>query len=55
MRGDAMKRFSGLCVLGLFLVAAIPAWATDGYFANGYGTSYKAMAGAGVALSLRSS
>jgi long-chain fatty acid transport protein len=26
--------------------------ATDGYFANGYGTNYKAMAGAGVALSL---
>ena len=41
-----------LFVLGAFLAAAAPARATDGYFANGYGTNYKAMAGAGVALSL---
>lgn len=38
---------------GLF-VAASPALATNGYFAHGYGTHYKAMAGAGVALHLDS-
>jgi len=41
---------------GSFLVLtcllAGPALATDGYFAHGYGTQNKAMAGAGVALSL---
>jgi long-chain fatty acid transport protein len=47
-----MKRVLGLFVLGAFLVAAAPVRATDGYFANGYGTNYKAMAGAGVALYL---
>jgi long-chain fatty acid transport protein len=52
MRGDAMKRVLSLFALGSFLVAAAPARATDGYFANGYGTNYKAMAGAGVALYL---
>jgi long-chain fatty acid transport protein len=46
------ERVSSLFVLGAFLVAAAPARATDGYFANGYGTNYKAMAGAGVALYL---
>jgi long-chain fatty acid transport protein len=46
------ERVSVLFVLGVFLVAAAPARATDGYFANGYGTNYKAMAGAGVALYL---
>ena len=45
-------RVSSLFVLGALLVAAGPARATDGYFANGYGTNYKAMAGAGVALYL---
>ncbi len=39
-------------VAGALLVAAVPARGTDGYFANGYGTNYKAMAGAGAALSL---
>jgi len=39
-----------LAALGLALAA--PASATDGYFANGYGTNYKAMGGAGVALYL---
>ena len=33
-------------------IAAIPAFATVGYFAHGYGTQSKAMAGAGVALPL---
>ena len=33
-------------------VAAAPAFATNGYFAHGYGTPYKAMAGAGAALHL---
>lgn len=47
-----MKRVLSLFVLGVFLAAAAPARATDGYFANGHGTNYKAMAGAGVALYL---
>ena len=34
--------------------AATPAFATNGYFAHGYGTHYKAMAGAGAALHLDS-
>jgi len=36
------------------LVAGIPALATDGYFAMGYGTASKGLAGAGVALPLDS-
>src|SRR5512141_2098898 len=53
-RGDAMKpeRVLSLVAVGAFLVSAAPAGATDGYFANGYGTNYKGMAGAGVALYL---
>jgi long-chain fatty acid transport protein len=49
-----MKReqIMSLLLVGAFLAAAAPARATDGYFANGYGTNYKAMSGAGVALSL---
>jgi long-chain fatty acid transport protein len=49
-----MKGERVLClpVLGVFLVAVAPAGATDGYFANGYGTHSKAMGGAGVALAL---
>jgi long-chain fatty acid transport protein len=49
-----MKGNRGLIilVLGALLGAATAARATDGYFANGYGTNYKAMAGAGVALYL---
>ncbi len=46
------ERVLSLFVVGALLVAAAPALATDGYFANGYGTNYKALAGAGVALSL---
>ena len=46
------ERILSLFVLGAFLVATAPARATDGYFANGYGTNYKAIAGAGVALYL---
>lgn len=41
-----------LCGLAFLLAAASPVGATDGYFANGYGTNYKAMGGAGVALYL---
>jgi long-chain fatty acid transport protein len=54
MEVNVMKRerVLSLFVLGGFLVATAPARATDGYFANGYGTNYKAMAGAGVALYL---
>ena len=33
-------------------VGAVPAHATNGYFAHGYGTHYNGMAGAGAALSL---
>ena len=36
------------------VLAATPALATDGYFSHGYGTHYKGMAGAGVALHLDS-
>jgi long-chain fatty acid transport protein len=36
------------------VLAAHGAWASDGYFSHGYGTDHKAMAGAGVALSLGS-
>ena len=41
-----------LGALAFLLAASNPAGATDGYFANGYGTNYKAMGGAGVALYL---
>jgi long-chain fatty acid transport protein len=34
--------------------SAAPAFATNGYFAHGYGTHYKGMAGAGAALHLNS-
>lgn len=48
-----MKRLSiiGLSILVVSL-ASTPARATDGYFAHGYGTPYKALGGAGVALDL---
>lgn len=41
----------GLCAAALapLLFAALPAQATDGYFANGYGAQSKGMAGAGLA------
>jgi len=45
-------RASSLLVFGIVSITAARASATDGYFANGYGTNYKAMAGAGVALYL---
>src|SRR5438128_567819 len=35
-----------------FLVLPVMASATNGYFTHGYGTEYKGMAGAGVALAL---
>jgi long-chain fatty acid transport protein len=41
------------CLLTL-LVAGLPALATDGYFAMGYGTASKGMGGAGAALPLDS-
>jgi long-chain fatty acid transport protein len=47
-----LERLSRIVILGALLGAAAPARASDGYFANGYGTNYKAMAGAGVALHL---
>ncbi len=45
-------RIIGLAAAGFLLTMASPVQATDGYFANGYGTNYKAMGGAGVALYL---
>jgi long-chain fatty acid transport protein len=42
---------AGVACLAL-AVSAAPAFATNGYFAHGYGTHYKGMAGAGAALSL---
>jgi long-chain fatty acid transport protein len=47
-----LAQLFGTLVLGVFAIGVIPAGATDGYFANGYGTNYKAMGGAGVALAL---
>jgi hypothetical protein len=38
-------------ILGV-AVGTAPAYATNGYFSHGYGTHYKGMGGAGVALSL---
>jgi long-chain fatty acid transport protein len=47
------QRFFGLLlVVGVISISATRASATEGYFANGYGTNYKAMGGAGVALHL---
>ena len=46
------QRVLNLLVVGIVSITAARANATDGYFANGYGTNYKAMGGAGVALSL---
>lgn len=43
-------RFLMFVPLALGLGAATPAWATNGYFSNGYGAPSKAMAGAGVAM-----
>ena len=40
----------GLAAAALLLVPAFPAHATNGYFAHGYGTANKGLAGAGVAL-----
>jgi long-chain fatty acid transport protein len=50
-------RKATIAVLAAALVLAVsaaPAFATNGYFAHGYGTPYKAMAGAGAALHLNS-
>jgi long-chain fatty acid transport protein len=46
------KQVLALLVFGIFVGLAMPVRATDGYFADGYGTNYKAMGGAGVALYL---
>jgi long-chain fatty acid transport protein len=43
-----------LAAASALAVAAAPAQATNGDFAHGQGTHYKAMAGAGVALHLDS-
>jgi long-chain fatty acid transport protein len=51
MRSATRSRWL-LLVVGGALTVPGPAFATDGYFAHGYGTENKAMAGAGVALSL---
>jgi len=45
---------AALAVALVLAFAATPAFATNGYFAHGYGTHYKAMAGAGAALPLDS-
>lgn len=47
-------RIAVLAAASALAVAAAPARASNGYFAHGYGTHYKAMAGAGVALHLDS-
>lgn len=43
---------STILVFTTLVLAAGPARATNGYFSHGYGVKYKALAGAGVALSL---
>jgi len=48
------KSFILTIVLALFVVLCSSAYATNGYFAHGYGSKYMALAGAGVALSLES-
>lgn len=48
-----LNRYISLGALSLSLVTGT-AWATNGYFAHGYGTKSKGMAGAGVALALDS-
>ncbi|MBP0481882.1 OmpP1/FadL family transporter [Sagittula salina] len=47
---DTMKRLLGAGSVAACCVAALPAQATNGYFANGYGGASKGMAGAGVAV-----
>lgn len=49
-----MRRVSALALALALAFAAAPASATNGYFAHGYGTHYKGMAGAGAALHLNS-
>ena len=51
-----MRRFPLILFATPALLAALatPARATNGYFAHGYGTHYKGIAGAGVALHLDS-
>lgn len=39
-------------LVALTLLASAPAWATNGYFAHGYGTKSEGMAGVGIALPL---
>ncbi len=51
MRMTTVVTLTAAAVLSL---AEAPAFATNGYFAHGYGTHYKAMAGAGAALHLNS-
>jgi long-chain fatty acid transport protein len=46
------QRVLSLLIFGIVSITAARVDATDGYFASGYGTNYKAMGGAGVALSL---
>jgi long-chain fatty acid transport protein len=51
-----MRRYPSVLFAATALLAgfAAPALATNGYFAHGYGTHYKGIAGAGVALHLDS-
>jgi long-chain fatty acid transport protein len=49
-----MKRLSPLAASAALLAVASPALATNGYFSHGYGTHYKGLGGAGVALHLNS-
>lgn len=44
--------FAGMILIVCFMLSF--GFATNGYFSHGYGTQYKAMAGAGVALSMSS-
>ena len=50
MKSMIIKGAKACAVLGLCL-STFPAFATNGYFANGYGSQSKSMAGAGAAVS----
>ncbi|MCB1333203.1 MAG: outer membrane protein transport protein [Roseivivax sp.] len=47
---NAVMRTAGVWAAATFGLVAAPAWATNGYLANGYGGASKGLAGAGVAV-----
>ena len=47
-----MRRFTVAAAAAVLAVGAAPAFATNGYFAHGYGTHNNGMGGSGAALSM---